>query len=201
MNKEPLSHPFNIAVWTIANTLHPLGWDVSSEAPSTYEDLVKDVAKRGRFTVWNGASDETIYADPETNFAFRAWHDWVHWRYNLDFSPANERAVAYVQAAHLLRTYGKEWQTNDFVALILAEVIGQAEYKDHFGDFPHFQVDFVREAAKEFSALAYTLCNLLDGKSDRAAIRLAKKHAGIKHLAPRGRALQAVFQAPLKRAA
>jgi len=44
--------------------------------------------------VWNGASDSTIYSSPEVNFAYRAWHDWLHLQLQADVSYADERRVS-----------------------------------------------------------------------------------------------------------
>jgi len=176
MNTTPLNEEFNCAVLTIANRLFPTGYDVAEKAPETLDELNAHIAKTYRMVVWNGASHNTIYGSPEVNWAFRAWHDWCHWRYQLPFTPEGERAAAYVQIAHIVRLYGNDWDAIDYAALILAEVVGQAAFYEATGQFPEDQVAFVRTAHLTYSSLAYQLVNQLEGKSDRDAIRLAKRH-------------------------
>ena len=88
-----LSRKLNAAVLAMVNNLLPMGYDVSDNAPDTYEKLVNHVNKTGRILVWSGASETTIYGDREVNYAFRAWHDYVHFTHQLGFSVLDEIKV------------------------------------------------------------------------------------------------------------
>lgn len=79
--------------------------------------------------IWSGGSENTIFGNPETNYAFRAWHDYIHITKQLDFSPLNEARVAFIQAAIL----PEEWLFERY--LILIEVIGQVLHHDAWGEF------------------------------------------------------------------
>lgn len=142
--QHPVNSDFNAAVLHIANQLMPRGWNVADDAPSTPE-TIKASYDTGRPTVWSGASDKTSFADPEVNYAFRAWHDWAHYRHNLPLTLEGEIAAAYVQASHLVSLYGQTPQTQGFVALLFAEAIGMARYNEIIGAFPVDQAAFVAQ--------------------------------------------------------
>lgn len=146
MNRPaPLDIAFNVAVRTIASRLFPCGFDVTSdasEAPDTLDKLTAHIERTGRLLVWNGASDSTIFADPETNWAFRAWHDWTHWRYQLPFVLAGEREVAERQCADLALVYPGRPELIGWQRLIRIEVVGQASYFESKGRFPDDQYAF-----------------------------------------------------------
>lgn len=143
MNTAPLSVPFNVATLHIANRLWPKGWDVSDNAPSTYPDMVASFKATGRHTVWAGASDRTIFGDPEVNYAFRAWHDWHHIVHRLDFTDAAEHEVLAGQCSDAREIYGNGGIADGFCRILRAEIIGQLGYKNAHGDFPSDQRGFV----------------------------------------------------------
>jgi|CXWL01.1.fsa_nt_gi hypothetical protein len=157
----PLSPAFNVAVQTIARRLFPCGFDVAAVhqpksgvdfmlatpippyAPSTLAELTAHIARTGRMLVSGDFSDKTIYADAETNFAFRAWHDWHHWKHQIPFTLAGEREVCRLQERNLVTVYGPKTAAG-FIPLLRAEVIGQAEYYTFHGTFPRNQMAFVK---------------------------------------------------------
>jgi hypothetical protein len=134
---------FNAAILTICSRVLPGGFDVSDEAPETYEELIAHLDAGGRMLVYSGGSERTIYGDPEVNFAFRAWHDWCHWRGRYDFSHEGERAACAMQGDHLIARYGDSPQTRRWQCILHAEIIGQREYFDRHGAFPEDQRAFV----------------------------------------------------------
>lgn len=140
-----ISIRFNVAVLTIANKLFPCGFDVASDAPNTFEDLSAHVANTGRMLVWNGASDQTIFADDEVNFAFRAWHDFCHLAGNFPFTPEGELKAALMQIDHIRAIYGHTAEADYMATLVWAEVVGQVQYNTyHDGAFPANQAAFVK---------------------------------------------------------
>jgi len=140
---NPLNPGLNVAVHQIAGRLLPGGFDVSdTAAPDTLESIKAHIAETGRLCVWSGASDHTIFGDRETNWAFRAWHDWCHYRGDLPFTLDGETDAAHMQVEHLIALYGRTEQTAEMAALVLAEVIGQARQLDETGAFPADQVAF-----------------------------------------------------------
>src|SRR3712207_4164474 len=98
---QPLDSDLNGAILRIASRLFPDGFDVSPDAPSTFEELKAHLDAGNRMVVWSGGSEKTIYVDPTVNYAFRAWHDWHHWRHSLPFTPDGERAVCELQCRDL----------------------------------------------------------------------------------------------------
>jgi hypothetical protein len=134
---------FNAAILTVCRRILSAGYDVSDHAPQTYEELVAHLEAGNRMTVYSGGSDRTIYGDPEVNYAFRAWHDWCHWRGRHDFSLEGELATCTMQVRQLVARYGNSSQTQRWQRILHAEVIGQREYFDAHGYFPEDQRAFV----------------------------------------------------------
>jgi len=141
--RYPLDAGLNAAVLHMAGRLFPTGFDVSEDAPDTFEKLVDHVRRRRRLTVWSGGSADTIFGNPEVNYAFRAWHDWCHLNGRHDFTLAGEMAAVEMQCEHLLTVYGQSSKTREWCRILRAEVIGQALYLERHGDFPERQRDFV----------------------------------------------------------
>jgi len=144
---EPLSLSLNCAVNSIANRLFPLGFDVqgvdtAKVAPSTYEELCAQFAT-GRHVVASEGSENTIYACKETNYAFRAWHDWCHVRGGHDFSLEGEKAVCAMQIEHLRKFYPGNPDLPKWERILEAEIVGQALYFAKHGKFPKHQRAFV----------------------------------------------------------
>jgi hypothetical protein len=140
---RPLSVPFNVAVLHITSRVLPCGFDVSEHAPQDFDSLIAHYDKTGRVLVWNGASDKTIFADSEVNFAFRAWHDSKHIIGGFPFTREGEMNALAMQKADILAIY--DGATADyFCALLDAEVRGQFEYQKWHGGFPVDQIGFAR---------------------------------------------------------
>jgi hypothetical protein len=173
---EPVNDQLNVAVTTLAARLFPAGYDVGETAPSSLAELNDHIERTGRMLVWNGASDHTIFGGSgEMNWAFRAWHDWAHWRYQLPFNEAGERAAAFVQVAHLVRLYGDDDDVVDMAALVLTEVMGQAQHKNRAGEFPPDQRAFTLANTHRFHPLAQRLVSAFGAieASDAEAIARA----------------------------
>lgn len=145
---QPLDRAFNVAVRHIADKLFPTGFDVSAHAPETLPDITIHIERTGRMRVWSGASDQTIFGCTETNWAFRAWHDWTHWRYQYPFTPVGEAATCAMQQSHLITLYGEE-ASRVWRIMLDIEINGQIRYAASNGDFPSDQHAFmVRELIK-----------------------------------------------------
>ena len=132
----------NIAILHIANKLTG-GFLVSDTAPTTFGQLIAQCNRDKLVTVWSGASETTIYGDPEVNYAFRAWHDWCHWQSNHDFSESGEEAVLKMQCAHITALFGDTPGTRHWHKILEAEIIGQKQHHKTFGYFPTDQFAFV----------------------------------------------------------
>ena len=140
---QPLDTSLNVAIMHIATKLFPMGFDVSPDAPNTFEELKTHLDAGKRMLVFSGGSDATIYGDPEVNWCFRAWHDWCHLRGNHSLSLAGEQATCAMQAQHLLSLYGKGPNVRRWISIIHAEIIGQADFYREHGHFPVDQYEFV----------------------------------------------------------
>ncbi len=140
---QPLDTGLNVAIMHIATKLFPTGFDVSPDAPNTFTALKAHLDAGKRMVVFSGGSDATVYADPEVNWCFRAWHDWCHWRGNHPLSLMGERATCVMQAQHLVTLYGKGPSVRRWIRIIHAEIIGQAAFYQAHGHFPVDQYEFV----------------------------------------------------------
>lgn len=146
---EPFSTKFNIACQHIANKLWPLGFDVSGvdtdiPAPDSLDNLNALIATRGRLVVDGSNSENTIFACAETNYCFRAWHDWCHWKGQHEFTLEGETRVAEMQIEHVRKLYGHR-DAREFTRLIWEEVVGQATWHAVNGRFPTDQRLFARQ--------------------------------------------------------
>lgn len=151
MQIQPFNKGFNVAVQTIANRLFPTGFDVSKDAPSTLQELNEHIAKTGRMLVSSEFSDHTVFACNETNYAFRAWHDWCHWKGQFPFTYLGELDAYEMQVSHLHERYGAtnsdgsiNRQVMEWEILMDAEVCGQALYFEQHKEFPTDQREFVK---------------------------------------------------------
>ncbi len=78
----------------------------------------------------------TIFGDPEVNNKYRAWHDYIHFTRELDFSFHNEILVGEIHKKLLHRKWVFEKK------LINCESIGQTLYYQFNGEFPRNQRKF-----------------------------------------------------------
>lgn len=149
----PLSVAFNCAVLHIVSKLLPCGFDVSADAPQDFDSLVAHHAETGRVLVWNGASDQTIFADAEVNFAFRAWHDSKHITGGFPFTFDGEMSALNAQKADVNRLYDGETAAY-FCTLLDAEIYGQWLYQQTHGGFPLDQYGFAAAYISQGSTAA-----------------------------------------------
>jgi len=155
----PLCPQLNAAVMTMANATNPGGWEVVQNydaAPRSLDDL-NAMMRSGRLLVWAGGSEQTIFGCAEHNYAFRAWHDAVHYALQAPFTISGEAAVAYAQIAQLVARYGEDGYVIEWAARILSEVIGQAMYAAQGNDFPADQIAFSMEDTPRWMLLATRL--------------------------------------------
>jgi hypothetical protein len=125
---KPLDRTLNAAILTMSRRIFPTGFDVSDGAPDTHKKLKAHLDAGRRMVVYGGGCEGTIYADPEVNHSFRAWHDWCHWRGGYDFSPEGETAVCDMQCGQLIELYGDSKETRRWADILWAEVVGQRLY-------------------------------------------------------------------------
>ncbi|MGI1661363.1 hypothetical protein ACRDNQ_03895 [Palleronia sp. KMU-117] len=123
----PLDESFNEAVLVIAGKLVPQ-YVVSDDAPGTFRALKEHLDAGKTLVVAAAGSDYTVFGTPEVNWAFRAWHDWVHWRFEYDFSLPGEAATCSKQIEHLYTYFPGSPHLERWSRLLVAEVIGQRQY-------------------------------------------------------------------------
>ena len=146
---KPLDIHFNVAVMTIARRLFPAGWDVTmdaNKAPYDLESLTAHIADTGRMLVWGGSSDSTIFACPEHNYAFRAWHDWCHWHLQVPMDDEGEYLTYLLMCQHLAEVYpGDTHNKRLWFTILYIEIVEMNRYFHRTGMFPEDQRAFVEQ--------------------------------------------------------
>lgn len=155
---EPLSRSLNVAILSIAGRLFPTGFDTAlTGAPDTLEKLNAHIERTGRMLVYSGHSDATIFDCENVNHAFRAWHDWCHWKGQFAFDAQGEKQAFEMQCDHLRKVYGEDHpELSHWVAILDAEINGQVQHSAVHGHFPHDQKAFVKAWLEHPSATYYT---------------------------------------------
>jgi len=113
------------------------------DAPSTYENMCDNWndAKLNKCPVYvySEACDNVIYLSKEANWAFRFWHDYLHYYWSKDFSYDSEIFVGNVQCAIVAQQFGLgslEYQ------LMQADTVGQVNYYQATSSFVENQLQF-----------------------------------------------------------
>lgn len=103
------------------------GWRAAVLAPTGLDEATEELRAchviGSSFRVYAGASDDTIYDCPETNYAYRFWHDTRHVWLGADFSADAELAVASCHLAQA-KTEGFGLGTIEY-QLLYADTVGQ----------------------------------------------------------------------------
>jgi hypothetical protein len=157
---KPFDIGFNAAVMTLATSACPRGWEVTDSfvlSPHSLADVTRLINLTGKPVIWSGASDNTIFGCAEHNYAFRAWHDALHYKHQTPFSLAGEAQTVYAQVYQLVRCYGDDDEVADWACMLLTEVIGQAEYNVRLGEFPLDQRVFMEVTCAQYKRLARLL--------------------------------------------
>ena len=118
------------------------------DAPSTWRELKAwhlGALAHGSgplcYPVYDKGCDWTIYPDPRTNHAFRAWHDSLHLANGYDFSRASEIKVGLI---HMQQARKAGLCQHDLDVLV-ADTIGQTEYYFLHKQFVKDQARFVTD--------------------------------------------------------
>lgn len=126
-DRSPVNPQFNEACVRVASYVFPLGFDVYRGAPNTGPELNHLMDLYGRMAIWSGDYSTTCFADTETWWQFRAWHDWVHYRFGCQFNMPGEHMACHIQAGQLMRLFGRGEDVTRMIALLFCNVIGQLE--------------------------------------------------------------------------
>lgn len=126
---QSLYPPFDNTILSIVRLYMPDGFDTTPDAErvDSLEKITKIHHKTGRVCVWSGQSANTIFATPEINHAFRAWHDLVHIQESLPFTLQGEIEVCMVQKRHVSH-YCKACHVQPIQRLLEIEVIEQVKH-------------------------------------------------------------------------
>lgn len=141
---RPLFPAFDKFVNDIVAEFFPCGFDVTDDGSlcDTFEKLEAYYTETGRIRVWSGGSEETIFGSPETNHAFRAWHDLCHLLLGEPFTPEGESEVAELQKQMVISRGGPSL----FLRILDIEINGQIRYYEEHGSFPVNQRQFMLDS-------------------------------------------------------
>lgn len=123
----PVNPEFNKACVFIASQIFPLGFDVRHNAPNSMEELNESMNSLNRMAIWSGDYSNSCFGDSETWFQYRAWHDWIHYRFSCPFTLPGEHMALHIQTGQLIRLYGRGDNVADMVALMFAATLGPLE--------------------------------------------------------------------------
>jgi hypothetical protein len=155
---KALDIEFNKMVLDITNKLVP-NYDISENAPNTYNDMVDYFNNHGKLCIYNGSSDMTIFADSNVNIAFRAWHDFYHLTKELQFTDLGEYIVSNYQATDIM-VYcienNKLDKLNLWLNLLDIEINEQVKF---FNENNYFIEDQHKFTLEQLEKREITLCN------------------------------------------
>ena len=77
--------------------------------PINLEELKQSRKESGKVFVYAHGSHNTIFNDHETRWYYRAWHDSLHIKHNLELGGDSELELAVVQEQELLKLGVSPW--------------------------------------------------------------------------------------------
>jgi hypothetical protein len=95
----------------------------------TLEKITNHFKETGNIIVSTIGTDNNIFGNRETNLLFRVWHDFIHIKYQYDFSLNGESLTAFKQVSELQTSWNFEKM------LLMTEIIGQWLYFNKYNDF------------------------------------------------------------------
>jgi len=130
------------------------GYQEVADAPETLQSIREAFLKarkdRQAFPVYSGASDKTVYLNPEGNWAFRFWHDILHVIHASDTKFEDEVKLGYLHVQAVEKEFGK----GSLEARIMGwDTVGQSAYHAILGNFPEDQAGFVFASLKSGAKL------------------------------------------------
>lgn len=113
---------FNAAVLAICANIFPTGFDVSENAPDSFEALCSHLDAGHKMVVSPVYGEDPAFADAHTFQAFRAWHDWTHYTGGFAFTLAGECAAARAQRQQLAMLHGED-KANEWMGYLHSKII------------------------------------------------------------------------------
>lgn len=134
----PTCAAFNQLILAIARDLMPEGWDVIPNAPDTLEAARTYYETNGRVAVDVESKHGCTVGDPETHYAFRAWHDLIHILnpHEAEFTLAGERWAAHRHRDEIINRIGYTPEAAWFGALVEIEIVSQNAHMLRLGYWP-----------------------------------------------------------------
>lgn len=147
IEQKPLIAAFDPTVLALARQRLPRGWKACGGSPNSLEDVIKVFERTGDMIVTNSVPKTAVFGDFATLVAFRAWHDWLHWKYVGEFTLPGELMVGHVHVGGLVAELGFTDEVQAMGALALIQVYQQNVY---FFDTHEVRVEDERRFAMAF---------------------------------------------------
>lgn len=165
---EALIPLFDDLVGEIARDVLPRGWRACSGSPDTLEEVIRNFERTGDMIVTNSRPRTTVFGSFEKLIAFRAWHDWIHWKYVGEFTLPGELMVGHVHVGGLVEKLGFTREAQEMGALALIQVYQQNVY---FFDTHELRVEDERRFALLYFSGWYEYAGrLMDHMKKRARV-------------------------------
>lgn len=128
-----------------------ISYEESMFAPESFEGIIKGFAEafmnRKPFYVSSVGCDETVYIAPYINWAFRFWHDYLHFKHNLTLSFIDELMVSNIHVHEVELEFG----VNSLEAKIMQiDTAAQAMYYQIHKDFVVDQLAFCKAMIQKY---------------------------------------------------
>lgn len=113
----------------------------SDESPTTYDEVRDHWTRHKMFHVFNGGSTDTMFSERRYQYAYRAWHDSIHMKYEIPFEKQDELTVAKLQEAIALR---HDVDPHD-ARLLCLDLEAHIKYYYAKGEHPVRQLELIRD--------------------------------------------------------
>lgn len=137
-----LDPQFTVAIEQLARMHTHCKWRVTTHGYDRYPYLREHFQKHGEIIVASDYSSKTVYGSAPINHAFRAWHDYIHVKHDLPFTPEGEFRVFTIQGEQLMNYLDYSQQAFKFYEYLYIEIVGQFLYKERHKEFPNDQLQF-----------------------------------------------------------
>lgn len=134
----------------ICRVIH-ISYEASENAPETFEGIIAGFAEsimhHKPFYVSSVGCDKTVYIAPYVNWAFRFWHDYLHFTHNLTLSFIDELMVSNIHVHEVELEFG----VNSLEAKIMQiDTAAQAMYYQIHKDFVVDQLAFCKAMIQKY---------------------------------------------------
>jgi len=127
-----------LADW-LEKRVEKIQWVGTITPPDSLEELNRAYWTDQKLSVDTRYTENNLFNDSETQIKFRAWHEWVHFNYQLPFTLEGEVEAAFRHVSELPEDWALERH------IVFTEVIGHVTHYCKFGRFVDNRKEFAAE--------------------------------------------------------